>query len=351
MILEKISKDKTLKATDIVKISGFSRAYINRFFNKLKKEGKINLIGKANKAFYIKADKTALKKIKRSLMTVRKVLRNQNLSEDLILDEIKKQSGIFSKLPKNISRIFDYAFTEMLNNAIEHSRSKNINVLVEKDGSKILFQVNDVGIGIFKNIMNSKQLRNELEAIQDLLKGKETTLPQEHSGEGIFFTSKVADRLVIKGSNKKLVFDNILNDIFVGDIKSIKGTRVDFEISFNSLRNISETFKKYTNEDFEFSKTGVTVKLYKGDSEYISRSQAKRILNGLEKFKEVTLDFRSIKVIGQAFADEIFRVWSKHHQGVKIISQNTNENIDFMVSRALTNYLSRDENDTKSSQA
>ena len=52
------------------------------------------------------------------------------------------------------------------------------------------FIVNDSGIGIFRNIMQKRNLKSELEAIQDLMKGKTTTMPESHSGEGIFFTSK-----------------------------------------------------------------------------------------------------------------------------------------------------------------
>jgi hypothetical protein len=45
-------------------------------------------------------------------------------------------------------------------------------------------------------------LKNHLEAIQDLLKGKQTTMPKSHSGEGIFFTSKIADNLTISSSQE-----------------------------------------------------------------------------------------------------------------------------------------------------
>lgn len=56
-------------------------------------------------------------------------------------------------------------------------------------------------------IMTMRKLQTELNAIQDLLRGKQRTDPERHSGEGIFCTSKVADRLIIKGSDKKLICD------------------------------------------------------------------------------------------------------------------------------------------------
>jgi len=70
------------------------------------------------------------------------------------------------------------------------------------------------------------------------------------------------------------------------------------------------------------------------DDSFISRSQARRVLTGLEKFKEITLDFSDVETIGQGFADEVFRVWKNNHPDIKINYQNTNENILFMIKRA-----------------
>src|SRR3989338_8465686 len=86
---------------------------------------------------------------------------------------------------------------EMFNNAIEHSESKIISVEVSLRNNKLSFIVEDSGIGVFRNIMKKKGLRSVIEAIQDLLKGKTTTMPKSHSGEGIFFTSKASDLFIL----------------------------------------------------------------------------------------------------------------------------------------------------------
>lgn len=176
-------------------------------------------------------------------------------------------------------------------------------------------------------------LNNELESIQDLLKGKHTTAPSGHTGEGIFFTSKAADNLLIQSSGKKLIFNNIIDDIFIKNGKKIKGTQVKFLLSENTEHDLVEIFKKYTDEEYDFSKTSVLVKLYIMGDEYISRSQARRIVAGLNKFKTVTIDFRGIETIGQAFADEIFRVWQSNNPQIKIIAVNDNENVKFMINK------------------
>lgn len=336
LILKQLKKTKKIKVADVIKITGFSRAYISRFFKELTDEGKIVLVGKANQAHYVLPGD--FKKIKKGILNVRRILKNINLSEDVVLDEIKRDSGIFSELPNNVVSIVDYTFTEMLNNAIEHSRSKKIIVTIKKDASGIKFEVVDFGIGIFNNIIKKKKLKSEVEAIQDLLKGKQTTAPKEHTGEGIFFTSKVGDMLIIQSSTKKLIFNNILDDIFIKDVKNTVGTKVNFLISIKSKTNLSDIFKKYSEGAFVFNKTQTKVSLYQLDSDFISRSQGRRILSGLDKFKRIILDFKDVDTVGQAFADEVFRVWKKRHPDVEIEYKNTNNNIVFMIKRAKALY-------------
>lgn len=334
LILKELKKKKEIKVVDIVKTTGFSRAYVSRIFKKLKDNKKIFQIGKANKAGYILVKKGDFDKAKRQILESRKILKNKNLSESDILEKIKEETGIFIDIPKNVSVILDYAFTEILNNAIEHSKSKKIITVMERKPEQVIFEITDFGIGIFNNIMRKRKLKNELEAIQDLLKGKQTTAPKEHTGEGVFFTSKISDKLIIRSFNKKLIVDNNVNDIFIEDIKALKGTIVKFEIKTSSRKNLNKLFREYSEEAFDFGKTEVTVDLYNIDTIYISRSQARRILSGLYKFKKILLDFKDVKTIGQAFADEVFRVWKNNHKNIDIVYKNANENIVFMIERA-----------------
>ena len=336
LIIDRLNKKGVVKSSDIVRAAGFSRAYVNRFFQKLTDEGVVILIGKANKARYIPATQEAVNSSKRRILNINRILHNENLSEDIVLTDLKKKTGIYQFLPENVSRILDYAFLEMLNNAIEHSRSKIVKVLMKKEKNNIHFDIVDKGMGIFNNIMQKKNLESEIDAIQDLLKGKQSTSPQTHSGEGIFFTSKAAEVFIIQSSHKKIIFNNLMEDIFIKDVKKTVGTKVSFSIGLSSKRQLDDIFKQYTDDSFEFSKTEVIVKLYTMATEYISRSQGRRILSGLDKFKTITLDFKDVRMIGQSFADEVFRVWKSNHPEIKIITLNTNEIIEFMIKRALS---------------
>ncbi len=67
----------------------------------------------------------------------------------------------------------------------------------------------------------------------------------------------------------------------------------------------------------------------------MSRSQARRVLSRFERFKVVLLDFSGIEAIGQAFADEIFRVYTLDHPEIKLVAANGNEQVNHMINRAL----------------
>ncbi len=334
VILQFLEKNGQVKSAEVVKATGFSRTFVNRFFQELRDEGKIVLLGQANKAHYVPATTAAIKKANEKVRFAHRILENKDLFEHTVLKDIKMRTVIFEDIPDNLAMIVDYAFTEILNNAIEHSQSAKIEVFIEKSEHNLSFRMIDKGIGIFNNIMNTKGLDNVWEAIQDLLKGKQTTYPQAHSGEGIFFTSKIADIFTIQSGGKKLIFNNLIKDIFIKDIKNINGTKVFFSIDCASQKDLSEIFKKYTDDNFTFSRTDIHVRLYKTGVEYVSRSQARRILSGLDKFQKLILDFKNIDTVGQGFADEIFRVWISQHPGIEIEVINFNDNIQFMINRA-----------------
>jgi hypothetical protein len=224
----------------------------------------------------------------------------------------------------------------MLNNAIEHSDSKEVGVEVMKSKGVLIFSINDQGIGAFRNIMKKKKLASEIEAIQDLLKGKTTTLPQAHTGEGIFFTSRISDKFILESYEYKLIIDNAIPDIFVGENKPAnQGTKVTFVIALKTKKHLVDIFKKYqTNQDtMAFDKTEVRIRLYTLGTVHVSRSQARRVLSGLEKFKSVILDFGKVPMIGQGFADELFRVYKKSHPEIELKPINMNAAVKFMIDR------------------
>lgn len=336
-ILKEFRVRSMLTASQLAQKFGISRQAIHKRLVSLINQKVILKQGTSRKTTsYVLNTPAVLKKIGKG-KPFKKRFKTSGLAEDQVYQELKSNPSLFESLSENSQGTFHYAFTEMLNNAIDHSESRFVDILVEPQPNEILFVITDYGIGVFENIRSKKKLSNELDAIQDLLKGKQTTLPQYHSGEGIFFTSKIAGRFVLESHSKKLLVDNDLPDIFVEDIRYRKGTKVTVTIENKSSKKIEEVFKQYTNEDFQFQKSQIHVKLFQNGEEYVSRSQAKRLLHTLDRFEEIILDFQGVKTIGQGFADEIFRVFASQHPKIKLTPIHANENVLFMIQHVQRN--------------
>jgi virulence-associated protein VapD len=175
----------------------------------------------------------------------------------------------------------------------------------------------------------------------ELTKGKLTTDPKRHTGEGIFFTSRMFDKYLL--ASDKLTFCRFQEgDDWLFDVKEDNagpGTSVSMILYSDSDRTVKEVFDKFTAEldDFGFTRTQLSVQLAKYEGDHlVSRSQARRLLARLDKFKEVYLDFRGVTEIGQGFADEIFRVFQNEHPSIRLISVNENPEVARMIRKALT---------------
>ncbi|MBO9680969.1 MAG: DUF4325 domain-containing protein [Acidovorax sp.] len=246
---------------------------------------------------------------------------------------------LLENLPGNVLNIWHHGFTEMFNNAMDHSQGTIITVRVQKSAAKTQIVIEDDGVGIFHKIQQELKLVDPRLAIFELSKGKLTTDPSRHSGEGIFFTSRMMEHFSIRSKQLEFEHDHtepldILND-HVG--QKIKGTQVVMELRNHTSRTTKKVFDKFTTdkEEYAFDKTIVPMRLaVLGTDQLVSRSQAKRTLARVEKFKFVVLDFKGVNEIGQAFADEIFRVYEKSHPDIIIAPMNESKAVAAMIKRA-----------------
>lgn len=247
---------------------------------------------------------------------------------------------IFSDLSENVRQIWQYGFTEMLNNAIDHSSGSHVFVKINKTAITAEIAIVDDGEGIFAKIRRELNLDDERHSVLELAKGKLTTDPAHHTGEGIFFTSRMFDRFgIFSGKTLFLRDDRALGGrYYLADEASFpsEGTLVKMRLANNTSRKMKQVFDSFTSEDdYGFTKTIVPVRLAEyGDEMLISRSQAKRLLARFDRFKTVVLDFEGVQTIGQAFADEVFRVFAKEHPDIALVEINTNPDVQQMISRA-----------------
>jgi anti-sigma regulatory factor (Ser/Thr protein kinase) len=309
---------------DVAAAAGLSRQAVHRYLRDLVAAGRLVAEGKGRAARYRP----------RTPMFQAKLRRDDGLAEDRIW---ARALATFPQLTEftNARDVLAHAFTEMLNNAIDHSESPTIDVEMEVDVGRDegRFTIADRGIGVFENVRSKLALDSALEAMQQISKGKVTTQADRHSGEGIFFTSKMARTFEIEANGLLWVVDNQRDDQMVAGKMPSPGTTVRFETPLTTAPTVASVYAPYTH-DFEFDTSRVVVKLFAHGVRFVSRSEAKRLLLGLEKFREVILDFAGVEGVGQGFADEIFRVWAKRHDDTHLRAENMTVPVTFMVERA-----------------
>ena len=225
----------------------------------------------------------------------------------------------------------------MFNNALDHAQASTITVDFTKTAAGSVVIIRDDGVGIFRKIQAALGLLDERHAVLELAKGKFTTDPMRHSGEGIFFSSRIFDRFSITSGSVNFSHQAKAQEDWILEAEESGGTTVRMELGNHTARSINKLFRQFTSgDDFGFTRTVVPVRLAQyGDDNLVSRSQAKRLIVRFEKFRTVVLDFKGVALIGQAFADEVFRVFALAHPEVELNPLNANKEVSQMIAHVL----------------
>jgi DNA-binding transcriptional ArsR family regulator len=303
---------------------GLTRQAVSRHLKALESEGLVQAEGSTRARVY-------------HLIPLASALRTyprEGLSEDTVWRELFQPA--VAGLPENVVDIWRYGVTEMVNNAVDHSGSPTVEAGVWRDAVKTSGMIQDEGEGIFLKIQRAFGLYDPRESILELAKGKLTTDPAKHTGEGIFFASRVFDSFLIRSGNLSFWHDKYPLDFLSERPEGKAGTAVYMWLGNESPRTLKSVFDEFSApEEYSFAKTIVPVRLaqYEGEK-LVSRSQAKRLSMRFERFRHVVLDFAEVVEIGQAFADELFRVHARAHPQVVLAAVNMSPEVERMVRRA-----------------
>jgi anti-sigma regulatory factor (Ser/Thr protein kinase) len=258
------------------------------------------------------------------------------LAEDAVWREVRGEIPGLSQAGNDVQTVLQYAFTEMLNNAIDHSGGSVADVAIIPLEGLLAFEIHDDGVGAVRHAAEAFGLVDPFDVIAEFNKGKRTSARDRHSGEGIFFTSKAVDTFVLAANGLRWTVDNTLGDQAIGDASPEVGTRVRCEVLVDSRRTLRQTFDRYSLDPEgspAFDQTIIRLELQRVARSFLSRSEAKRVAVGLEAFDQVEIDFGGITDVGQGFVDELFRVWADEHPGTHLIPLEMSPNVRRMVQR------------------
>lgn len=228
-------------------------------------------------------------------------------------------------------KIANYVVTEMLNNVRDHSGAPQVTVSGGANPKAVVMHVQDSGIGVFRRLAEGLGLANPREAVIEIAKGKRTTDPASHTGQGIFFSSRVCDWFCIEANGFAVSFEHGREPerLELVNAGSRSGTTVKFRVAREPDKTLREVFDEYCPQpDIEFVRTRIGLRLMaEADGSLVSRSQARRLMAGLEQFELVEFDFTAVTDVGQGFADEAFRVWRSAHPAVTVKVTNAGDEV------------------------
>ena len=323
-----LASRETISSGEVAGAAGVSRQAAHYHLGALARRGILAREGAGRSARYRRV----------ALTTKRHQL--QDLEEDVVwrsdLDMIQEmRPGLLGANP-NLKPILNYAFTEMLNNAIDHSQGEAATVRWFEEPGMIAFEIEDDGVGAFRKVRESRDLKNEFEAIGEISKGKQTTAPEAHSGMGIFFTSRLVNKFTLSSGQLTWTVDASVQDEAVGWLETERlGTLVRCEVGLETTLTPKAVFDRFSDpETFAFSKSAVRISLFRESETFVSRSEAKRVASRLEDFEVVEVDFSAVEQVGQGFVDELFRVWANAHPNTRLIPVNANPAVLAMIAFA-----------------
>jgi anti-sigma regulatory factor (Ser/Thr protein kinase) len=325
-IVENVDKHSSDIAALAAKEFTITRQAVNKHLQNLTSEGALTPSGKTRNRTYKLCSQVEFRAAYQF---------GQGVNEDLAWNQ--SVEPFVRSFPENIKDIWHYCLTEMFNNAIDHSGGQSVLLQITKTAANTQLLLIDDGVGIFRKIQTAMKLEDERHAILELSKGKLTTDPEKHTGQGIFFTSRLLDSFDIHSGG--VYFSHVMGDEedwILERPQYQSGTAVFMKLNNHTSRTCKKVFDHYSDEeDLGFIKTVVPVRLAQyGNEKLISRSQAKRVLARVELFKIVVFNFEGVPTIGQAFADEIFRVFANAHPGIEIFAVKTNSEVKRMIESA-----------------
>lgn len=238
-------------------------------------------------------------------------------------------------LRPNVARLAQHAFSELLNNAIDHSGGTHVTVSLRQTALHLQLLVSDNGCGLFDRVAQSFAITDAGTAMLEIAKGKLTSQPERHAGHGLFFTSRLADIFDLHANERAFQYRGWdRRQWHAGRPLARQGTSVFWAVSLETERTLDTVVRAHSasGEGYAFETTQVPLKLLTAEQVGLeSRAQAKRVAARLGRFRRAEVDFSGIADVGHGFADELFRVFVRENPSLELVPVGMAPRVEAMV--------------------
>lgn len=242
------------------------------------------------------------------------------------------------ELPRHVARMVQHGFTELVNNAADHSGGSSVTVSLRQTPSHVQLLVSDDGCGVFDKICQAFDIADAQHAMLELSKGRLTSQPEMHTGRGLFFSSQLADVFDIHANNtafQRRAWET--SGWLRGRPLPRQGSSIYMAIALDTQRTLDQVLGAWSVDGtgIEFDQTTIALRLLAGPGQPLdSRAQARRVAARLPMFKRAEISFDGVEDVGHGFADELFRVFARAHREVDLVPTHMTPRIAALVKSA-----------------
>ncbi len=243
-------------------------------------------------------------------------------------------------LPPHVARMIQHGFTELVNNAADHSGGSSVTVSLRQTPSHAQLLVSDDGCGVFDKICQAFDIADAQHAMLELSKGRLTSQPDAHTGRGLFFSAQLADVFDIHANNtafQRRAWES--SGWKKGKPLPRQGSSIYMAIALDTKRSLDQVLEAWSTDGtgIEFDQTIIHLHLLAGPGQPLdSRAQARRVAARLGSFQRAEVSFEGVADVGHAFTDELFRVFARANAKLELTPTHMTPRIAALVKSAQT---------------
>ncbi len=214
-------------------------------------------------------------------------------------------------LTEGVLPMVRHAFSELVNNAIDHSGGTEVVVSLRQTATQVQLLVSDNGRGLFDSLATAFGFDDHQHAMLELSKGRLTSDPARHTGRGLFYTLRLADVALLHANASAFQQRQWEGAQWrSGRPMPRVGTSVYLAITLDTPRRLDDVLRSASLDanDYALERVTLPLALIADDGGLVSRAAARRVGARLQGLRHVEVDFSGVSALGHSFADELFRV-------------------------------------------
>lgn len=236
--------------------------------------------------------------------------------------------------------VLEWVTCELVANGLAHAQSPYLSLRAHADSDRVALALADAGLGAFETLRRKLGASSALDALQWLSNPPATPAagPPDPACRGLRSVSHMVELFELDANGFEWSVDNALGETAVSEVPEVPrhssgtgetggaGTEVRVSVALDTQTHPADILAHRP----AIHGTRVLA-LRDFGRRLFTRSDARRLLEGMDLYAEIVLDFDGIEGTGLGFVDELLRVWPIRHPLTRLRVQGAGAAVAFML--------------------